>query len=78
MSFFISRLYIRGLSSVKKDDIPFFSNRKPTQSTTEPFMKEDSDRINMKTINFLWSQKAEEIKKRDTISKKESKALHNW
>lgn len=41
-------------------------------------MKEDSDRINMKTINFLWSQKAEEIKKRDTISKKESKALHNW
>ncbi len=26
-------------------------------------MKEDSDRINMKTINFLWSQKAEEIKK---------------
>ncbi len=36
MSFFISRLYIRGLSSVKKDDIPFFSTQKPTQSTTEP------------------------------------------
>ncbi|GEM_PF-6284287 len=36
MSFFISRLYIRGLSSVKKDDIPLFSNRKLTQSTTEP------------------------------------------
>ncbi len=27
----------------------------------------------MKTINFLWSQKAEEIKKRDTISKKNQK-----
>ncbi len=38
MSFFISRLYIRGLSSVKKDDIPFFSTQKPTQSTTEPFI----------------------------------------
>ena len=36
MSFFISMLYIQGVSSVKKDDIPFFSTQKPTQSTTEP------------------------------------------
>ncbi len=38
MSFFISMLYIQGVSSVKKDDIPFFSTQKPTQSTTEPFL----------------------------------------
>ena len=44
MSFFISRLYIRGLSSVKKDDIPFFSTQKPTQSTTEPHKSEFNSR----------------------------------
>ena len=36
MSFFISRPYLRGLSSVEKDGRPHFSIQVPTESTIEP------------------------------------------
>ncbi len=47
MSFFISMLYIQGVSSVKKDDIPFFSTQKPTQSTTEPNLERNSQTLSL-------------------------------